>query len=127
MPHFFCPSCWHEISEGQDECPECHVSITERWDKKDFVDKLIAALKHPEPTTPIRAAMILGKLKDTRAISHLIFIAQTAHDIFIILAAVRALREFESPVAHNFLMTLKNHPASLIRNEINEYAHSMDT
>lgn len=43
-------------------CPCCGADLRD-FTGKSYEEKLILALRHPEPTIPIRAAMILGELK----------------------------------------------------------------
>jgi HEAT repeat protein len=90
MP-YFCPSCLNELDMDCKHCPFCACDISCFSEGKDFVDKLIAALHHPEPSTPVRAAWILGWLQDERAIGPLYELARDPGDMYIRVAAVRAL------------------------------------
>ncbi len=56
-----------------------------------FTDKLIKSLEHPEPETPIRAALILGELKISKAVPELIFRLKSEKDPYIIKAFTEAL------------------------------------
>jgi hypothetical protein len=58
--HLFCPACWVEVSEEARVCPRCGADMEAVQQGRDFVDKLIAALDHPDPETRSRAALILG-------------------------------------------------------------------
>ena len=71
MTHYYCPQCWHDFLIDHEICPDCNFNIKEFFNSKDYIEKLIQALKSPEPSTPVRAAMILGRLKDIRAIQPL--------------------------------------------------------
>jgi len=86
---YFCPSCWNEI-ENEDVCPECGVDLKELA-QEGYEEKLIRALRHPEPTVPIRVAAILGKLRSRAAVEPLIEMALSSTDPYIQEAAVRAL------------------------------------
>lgn len=33
MIHYFCPFCWTEVSEGENDCPHCDRNMKE-WDEK---------------------------------------------------------------------------------------------
>jgi len=57
----------------------------------NFIDKLIKALNHPEPETPIRAANILSQLNVKEAVPFLIKKLKREKDPFIIKAIVDAL------------------------------------
>lgn len=57
----------------------------------DYVDKLIAALHHPEPKTPVRAAWILGEKREKRALSALARVLRESGDAYLSEAAALAL------------------------------------
>jgi HEAT repeat protein len=112
---WYCPGCWRDFGEDLARCPHCGLDIHAFCDSKDFVDKLIVALNHPEPTTPVRAAYILGRLRDERAVARLIALVQQTGDVFIARAAVEALGRIGTPAAHMFLRTLSTHPAQIVQ------------
>jgi len=114
---FYCPRCWRDFAKDLPRCPYCGLDIQEFWKSQDYVEKLILALQHPEPETPIRAAWLLGQLKDTRAVQPLIDLVNETKDVYIARAAVRALGEIDSPEACQFLGTLTQHHAKMVRDE----------
>lgn len=85
----FCPVCWSEVGEGR-ICSKCGSDLRAA-DQSDYEQKLIRALRHPEPTTPIRVAEILGELRSAAAVEPLIELATTSPDPYIQEAAVSAL------------------------------------
>lgn len=94
---FYCPKCWSEVAAEVASCPSCGALIQQVLAEQDYVDKLIAALKHPEPTTPIRAAWILGERKERRAVEPLSRLVHECRDPFIVEAAVEALGKIGDP------------------------------
>lgn len=93
MAIYYCPRCWTEVSERRDRCPACGQSLP--MGDEDFVDKLIAALRHPEPTRAGLAIHILGeRLAEPRAILPLIDLLHTASDAAVLRDAVAALGHF---------------------------------
>lgn len=117
MARFYCPGCWRDFAKDVARCPHCGLDIPDFWGRKDLVEKLIHALHHPEPSTPIRAAWMLGQIKDSRAVPALIALVRETGDVYIARAAVRALGEIGNPEARAFLSTLTDHPAKMIRDE----------
>ena len=115
MLRFFCPNCWADFAQDLDHCPGCGYDIRRSWDSKDYVDKLIVALRHPEQGTPIRAAWILGKRREMRAVGPLIELVRRTGDVYIATAAVEALGEIGTPEALAFMETLGDHPAQMVR------------
>ena len=75
MTTLFCPYCWFEIESGVVICPQCQASLTE--DRRDYVDKLIGALRHPEAFTQRRAAYVLGLIGSPRALEALTVLLQS--------------------------------------------------
>jgi len=115
---FYCPRCWQDFDKNVAKCPHCGLDIQEFWKSKDYVGKLILSLKHPEKETPIRAAWLLGKLKDVRAVPPLIELIKKTDDVYIARAAVQALGAIDTPEARQFLGTLSQHQAKMVRDEV---------
>lgn len=90
MLSFFCPCCWKKIAEKDVICPRCGGDI-HAADAKTFPEKLRAALHHSEPQTRVRAAWILGELRDESAVQELMAVIEEADDGFVAEAAVEAL------------------------------------
>lgn len=94
---FYCPSCWRESTESIGVCPHCKVDVERLTQEQDYVQKLIAALNHPEPETPIRVAWILGTRREARAVPRLARVVQESQDPYIVEAAVEALGRIGDP------------------------------
>lgn len=118
MPRFYCPDCWLDFEKDYAVCPSCGFRIREFWSSKDYVEKLIVSLHHPEQSTPVRAAWLLGKIRDPRAVVPLCELVGRAPDVFIARAAVSALGEIDTPEARRFLENLTNHPDRVVRNQV---------
>ncbi len=91
---FFCTNCWKEIDRSTDVCPHCGKKQSELG-QEPFVKKLIRALKHPEPSTPVRAAEILGELKAEEALPYLIELTKHSKDPFIVKAAISSIKKIK--------------------------------
>jgi HEAT repeat protein len=114
---WYCPGCWCDFGEDLANCPHCGLDIHAFWDSKDYVEKLILALSHPEPTTPVRAAELLGRVRAAQAVEPLMRLVGESADIFVVQAAMRALAAIGTTTARRFLETLSSHPAEWIRAE----------
>jgi HEAT repeat protein len=112
---WYCPGCWRDFGEDLARCPHCGLDIRAFWDSKDYVDKLILALNHPEPTTPVRAAELLGRVRAARAVDPLISLVRASGDVFVVRAAIHALGAIGTSAARELLETLTNDPAQCIR------------
>jgi HEAT repeat protein len=74
-----CPACGHVLAASSDQ----------------YVDKLVAALRHREPTRAALAIQILSEmLAERRAIGPLCELLDTAHDAYVLKCAVAALARF---------------------------------
>lgn len=114
---WFCPGCWRDFGEDLARCPHCGLDIRAFWDSKDYVEKLILALNHPEPTTPVRAAKLLGCMRAAQAVEPLMRLVDKSGDVFAVRAAMQALAAIGTSTARRFLETLTHHPADWIRAE----------
>jgi HEAT repeat protein len=112
---FYCTNCWAEVPESATICPHCGDDIAARQARADFVDKLIAALHHPEATTPMRAAWILGELRERRAVQPLMQVFRSADNLFLMVAAVEALGKIGDPQALEMLRYSAHHPNVRLR------------
>lgn len=85
---FYCPHCWAIAPAGAYNCPACGAIIEDST--ADIIDKYIAALRHPQPETRLRAAWILGRMPATRAVPALLAIV-AARDPYLLSVAVKSL------------------------------------
>jgi HEAT repeat protein len=112
---FYCPNCWAEVPEQATTCPHCYNNISERISQADYIDKLIAALRHKEPTTPLRAAWILGERGEQKAVPALIKIVRKANDAFLVESAVEALGKIGGSVAAAAVRGATQHSSLRVR------------
>ena len=120
MTTFFCPSCWAEIREEQDPCPFCGCAISALLEGKTYTDRLIDALNHPESTTPVRAAHILGMRRDGEAVPFLTRKAIDTHDVFLALACVEALGKIGGDAAKKVLRELTHDARKIVAQKARE-------
>lgn len=85
----FCPNCWGELAEPTLTCPFCGVNLADV--RQDYVEKLIAALHHPEPLTQRRAAYLLGLRAESSAVQPLIAVLDGDADVYVRAEAACAL------------------------------------
>jgi len=114
---FYCPKCWSRVKEGEKVCHECKAEV-EPFNHLSYFEKLVNALNHSERTTRIRAAYILGELKDKRTVKPLakaISRTRGIRDIFFEEAVVVALGKINVEEALPILIDLLDHPSFLIR------------
>ncbi len=115
MTRFYCPNCWREVPETATICPQCHTSISERISQADYTDKLIAALRHKEPMTPVRAAWILGERREQEAVPALRKIVRKAKDAFLVESAVEALGKIGGSTASDAVRAAAHHSRLRVR------------
>jgi len=109
---FFCTQCWQEIGEAAASCSHCGAN-QEQLGQEPFVRKLIRALHHPEPETPVRAAYVLGELKATEAVQALKRVIVDSKDPFLRAAAIRALGKIGGVTSSELSAALSNSEASV--------------
>lgn len=111
---FFCPVCWKEIKETDGICPFCGADISE-YVNKDFEEKLINALRHPERETVQWAVYILGKLKSTKAVKHLLALFKQTNNTFLKIGILAALNEIGIPEAKEFILEVIDSHEGIIK------------
>jgi HEAT repeat protein len=117
MIFFYCPNCWSRIKEDERICPECKAEI-KSFDHLSYFERLVRALNHPERTTRIRAAYILGDLGDPRAIKPFTEVVEKPRgieDVFFIEMVAIALGKLDREGALPILIRLMDHPSFLVR------------
>lgn len=82
----YCPACWAENSYEAAACATCGASLDETG--KDFADRLIDAIGHPEPTRAVIAVEILGRLREERAVAALLARLARKPDSMDVTAAI---------------------------------------
>lgn len=110
---YYCSNCWHEIEKDRGVCLHCQADQG-ALELESFVRKLIRALHHPEPETPIRAAAILGDLQATEAIRPLEHALFTNPDPYIAAACAQALGKIGGTAAMRALFRAKRKNLSII-------------
>jgi HEAT repeat protein len=110
---YYCPSCWNEVRNGSD-CPSCGADVGQ-FASESYEQKLIRALRHPEPTVPIRAATVLGMLGSQAAVEPLIDVALSNADPYIQEAAATALGNIRDPRALPCLTRLSRDGAARVK------------
>ncbi len=117
MLTYFCPGCWKDFREDLPQCPYCGLDITQFLRTTDFVDKLILALDHPEKETAIRAAWVLGKLREPRAVEPLRRLLERTQDVYLAGEAVAALGKIGTAAPRSVIEAQVAHPAQMVREE----------
>ncbi len=101
---FYCPSCWSEIDPKLTVCPYCGAN-QKALSEEEYDEKLIRALHHPEPMTPIRAAYILGERQVKRAVAALEKTIEENSDPYLVQACIVAIGKIGSAESVAFLNT----------------------
>lgn len=97
MTIFYCVQCWREMPLGAAICSACGADVERVSSERSYVQKLMAALDHPEPQTPVRAAWLLGQLRAVEAVPALVRVVQESPDSYLVEAAVQALSQIGDP------------------------------
>lgn len=89
---YYCPHCWDMIPAEAQVCPACGAIVETA---ADIVDKYIAALRHPQAETRLRAAWLLGRMRAGRAVPALLAVVaahnRENYDPYLLSAAVESL------------------------------------
>ncbi|MBO9324540.1 MAG: HEAT repeat domain-containing protein [Roseiflexus sp.] len=118
---FYRPGCFAEVAadERDTPCRVCGARI-EEWERRDYTERLIHALGHPNPEVHMGAIISLGNRRDPRAALPLAECA-LAHPVDVVqaLAVVRALHAIPlAPERDMALDMLATHPARTVRRAV---------
>jgi HEAT repeat protein len=119
MPQFFCPACFAEVEADASVCPHCSVDIAGADEaSRDYVAKLIHALRHPIEQTRMGAIIALGAIRQDRAAGPLVDCAlDWPLDVWQGIEIIRSLRQLPwTDATRQALMRLRDeHPAAPLR------------
>jgi HEAT repeat protein len=113
---FYCPHCWKELRGAQESCFHCGKKISS-WDDKAFTEKLVQALSHPEPETPVRAVYILGEKKTAAAAAALTRLFRQTRDPFLQGEIIEAMGKIGGDDAFSLLVEALRHRSFIVRGE----------
>lgn len=111
--HFFCPSCWNEISEFDKICKFCNAKI-EELDNDNYINKLVRALKHPDKFTVQRAIYILGEKQIPQTLKFIEEILRNSNDPYIKREAILAISKFKNLDAFNIIKKYENNESIIV-------------
>ena len=88
---YYCPNCWKDFWEKDFAvCPACGYSKKEHGEK-DYIERVIGALKHPAGEIGHLAVAILEQRCEKRAIPYLEKLAKASNDPSLVKAAREAI------------------------------------
>ena len=114
VPTFFCPVCWAESKEDLAICPHCGADIGRILTSKSYAERLIDALHHPEPTTPLRVAHVLALRKEAAAVPALAARAAEDDDLYVSLECLTALAKIGTPEAWEAVASFSFDPRRVV-------------
>jgi HEAT repeat protein len=126
MTVFYCVQCWRELPPGATICPACGADVERLSDERSYVQKLMAALSHPEPQTPVRAAWLLGQLRAAEAVPVLTRVVQESSDPYLVEAAVEALGRIGDPICRATLEWALHRGALRVRRAAEQALRRLD-
>lgn len=111
---WFCPYCWHEVSEGDAVCPHCSANLRTHLDLP-YQQKLVLALEHPLPQTRMTVIRLLGELGAKDAVPALAERFVETSDYYELRAILTAAHRIGGDEASALLRSALDHPSALVR------------
>ena len=114
---YYCPACFAPVERDAVRCPACGVDIAAWEQSHTFTERLIHALRHPNPEARMSAIITLGNRGEAGAALPLAECALAyPHDVVQGLAVVESLRRLpDSPEKAAAREMLRRHPSRIIR------------
>ncbi len=119
---YYCPACFAPVEREAVQCPACGVNIRDWEETHTYTERLIHALRHPNPEARMSAIISLGNRGDVKAAIPLAECA-LAHPLDIVqgMAIMESLCRLpwgqEKQAA---LELLSRHPSRLIRQAVQD-------
>lgn len=114
MVTYYCTECWMELGNASQRCARCGAE-PDKNTKRQYRDKLLAALRHPEPQTVRRVIYILGKRREACAVNALRALYEDSTDPFVQSDIINAMGRIGTPDAKDFVRRALSHPSFLVR------------
>jgi len=110
MVTYYCTNCWAEVAPVACTCPECGRPVEDA--QANLTDKYVAALRHPQPETRLRAAWMLGRMRAASAVPALLALveAKSDYDPYVLSAALKSLGQIGDRRAVRVLASLLADP-----------------
>lgn len=112
---YYCPNCWAEVDSLEGECPRCRADLGAASTARSYTEKLIQALRHPEPETVKRVAWILGEQKRSDAVRPLLDLLRSTPDVYLSAAICEALGRIGDGTALPELRYHATHGSVIVR------------
>ena len=108
-----CPHCWQQVDRNAAVCLQCGGDLSS--DARDYLEKVITSLHHPDALTQRRAAYLLGLIGDARAVPVLIDVLHdNGFDPFVRAQAAESLGILGGPSAQPELQAAASNPAESV-------------
>jgi len=95
-------------------CPACRADLR-RLDAAGFDEKLVRALRHPEPATRLRAVDVLGQRRTRSAVPALVGRWREGADPYLAAEIVRALGRIGGREATTALREVATDPSVVVQ------------
>jgi len=110
-----CPSCWRVVPVAADRCPTCRADLR-GLDEREYGQKLVGALDHPDRETVMRVAAILTARQDESASPSLIAaLKRYWSEPYVAAAIVQALGQLPGSAARNAVQEALGHESVIVR------------
>lgn len=110
-----CPACWRGVAPDATRCPHCGADI-EQLQRREFREKLLGALSHPDRDTVVRAAATLAVRHDP-GVAHAIEAAvrRFANEPHVVAGLLEALTPIADDNARRIALDALGHPSFIVR------------
>jgi HEAT repeat protein len=116
-----CPACWRVVPSDATRCPHCGADI-ERLHRREFREKLLGALSHPDRDTVIRAALTLAARHDPAASDAIeAAIRRFAREPHVVAGLLDALTHIADDEARRIAVEALGHPSFMVRRAAAEF------
>lgn len=110
-----CPACWRVVPPDAARCPHCGADI-EHLHLREFREKLLGALSHPDRDTVIRAAVALAARQDPAASDAIeAAMRRFTKEPHVVAGLLNALTCVANDEARRIALEALGHPSFIVR------------
>lgn len=116
MITYFCPNCWHTVSEEDKKCPHCGYDLT-LFHSLPYEKKLVMGLRHPIREVKLSVFYTIVKKNLYDALPDIEKTMEEEENPMVLVEMVKALALMKTPKILGLLQKLTRHRYPIVQHQ----------